>query len=187
MRDLHRIRTPENVTFEFELAGMGSRALAYGIDIAVMGGLSALAMAVSSAFAGWLEGLATAAYFVAAFVIQWGYGALCEWRFHGQTLGKRVVGLRVISFYGAPLAFVQAAVRNLVRVVDLLPAAYLVGGVTALLDKHGRRLGDMAASTLVVRKRSSVRPSAVMAETDRYNSFMRDEHVVQAVTRITAP
>ncbi len=187
MRDLHRIRTPENVTFEFELAGMGARTLAAGIDVAVMGGLTALAMVVSSAFGAWLEGLATAAYFVAAFVIQWGYGALCEWRFHGQTFGKRVVGMRVLSFYGTPLTFVQAAVRNLVRIVDLLPAAYLVGGITALLDKHGRRLGDIAASTIVVRQRRSVRPSAVMTDTDRYNSFMLDENVVQAVTGITAP
>jgi uncharacterized RDD family membrane protein YckC len=187
VRDLHRIRTPENVTFEFELAGMGGRTLAYGIDLVVMGGLTALAMVVSSTFGAWIEGVAAAAYFVAAFIIQWGYGALCEWRFHGQSIGKRIVGLRVVSFYGTPLTFVQAAVRNLVRIVDLLPAAYLVGGVTALVDPHGRRLGDIAASTIVVRQRRSLRPSAVMAEADRYNSFIRDEHVVNAVSRITAP
>jgi uncharacterized RDD family membrane protein YckC len=187
VRDLHRIRTPENVTFEFELAGMGARALAWSLDLVVMGALTMLALVVSSTFGTWFQGLATAAYFVAAFAIQWGYGALCEWRFRGQSVGKRIVGLRVISFYGTPVTFVQAAIRNLVRIVDLLPAIYLVGGVSALLDSHARRLGDMAAGTVVVRQRRSVRPSAVMAPVDRYNSFIRDERVVQAVASISAP
>jgi hypothetical protein len=112
---------------------------------------------------------------------------LLEWRFAGQTLGKRAVGIRVLQLSGMRISLLQAVVRNLVRIVDLLPALYLTGGASALLDPLGRRLGDLAAGTVVVRLRRSARPSAVVAQVERYNSFIHDPAVVQQSTRITAP
>ncbi|HEX7476366.1 MAG TPA: RDD family protein [Polyangiales bacterium] len=185
--DLHLIRTPENVVFEFELAGLASRALSWIIDLGAMAGLYAAAMLVAGTAGVVFSGLAAAMYFVLAFLIQWGYGAVLEWKWHGQTLGKRVVGLRVLQDSGTPITFVQAAIRNLVRIVDILPGTYLTGGVTALLDRRGRRLGDIAAGTVVVRRRRSPRPSAVMAPVDRYNSFENDPSVAHAATLITPP
>jgi uncharacterized RDD family membrane protein YckC len=187
MRDLYSIRTPENVRFELELAGLASRALAWALDVAMMGLLTAAALSVANVFGVVFAGLGKALYFVLAFAIQWGYGAALEWCMQGQTLGKRWVGLRALSVSGTPLGFGQAALRNLVRVVDILPGCYLVGGVSALLDRHGRRLGDLAAGTVVVRQRSSPRPSAVLAPLDRYNSFLNDPDVALAAQRISAP
>jgi uncharacterized RDD family membrane protein YckC len=187
MRDLHSIRTPENVVFQFELAGVASRALAWGIDLLAMASLISVA-AVSGSVSGLvLAGFAKALYFVLAFAIQWGYGATLEWRWHGQTLGKRVVGLRVLSFHGTPITFGQAVVRNLLRIVDILPLGYLVGGMSALCDRCARRLGDIAADTVVVRTRHSARPSAMTAPADRYNSFARDASITHAARAVTAP
>jgi uncharacterized RDD family membrane protein YckC len=187
MRDLHSIRTPENVSFDFELAGIASRALAWAVDVGVMALLTAFATLIANLFGVVFAGLAKALYLVLAFSIHWGYGAALEWRLSGQTLGKRLLGLRVLSFSGTGIGFAQAAIRNLVRVVDLLPACYLVGGVSAMLDKRGRRLGDLAAGTIVVRQRSSPRPSAVLAPLDRHNSFLNDPAVAHAAEGITAP
>lgn len=187
MRELYAIRTPENVSFEFELAGLGSRALAWGVDVFAMAVLTGLAFVIAKLFGIVFEGLARAIYLVLAFAIQWGYGALLEWRLAGQTFGKRLLGLRAITLAGTTITFAQAALRNLVRVVDILPGCYLVGGAAAVLDKYGRRLGDLAAGTVVVRQRSSPRPSAVLAPVDRYNSFSHDQTLAHAAQRITAP
>ena len=187
MRDLHAIRTPENVVFEFELAGITARALAWCIDLLAMAVLTSVAMVLATLFGLVFLGFAKALYFVLAFVIQWGYGAILEWRWAGQTLGKRVVGLRVLSFHGTPISFGQAVVRNLVRIVDILPVCYLVGGVTTLCDPSARRLGDIAAGTVVLRARQAVRPAAISAPVDRYNSFARDANIVHAARAVTAP
>jgi uncharacterized RDD family membrane protein YckC len=187
VRDLYSIRTPENVSFDFELAGLGSRALAWSVDVLVMGALTGVAFLCAKLFGVVFAGLARALYFVLAFAIQWGYGALLEWRLSGQTIGKRLVGLRVLALQGTTITFAQAALRNLVRAVDILPACYLVGGCSAALDKYGRRLGDLAAGTVVVRQRSSPRPAAVLAPVDRYNSFSHDQTLAHAAQRITAP
>lgn len=187
MRDHYTIRTPENVSFEFELAGIASRAVAWVIDVLVMGMLLGLGMLLVGALGVVLGGLAAAIYFVIAFTVQWGYGALLEWYGSGQTVGKRVVGIRVLQASGTRITLMQAAVRNLVRIVDFLPALYFAGGACALLDKKGRRLGDLAADTVVVRQRRSPRPSAVVAPMERYNSFIHDPAVVHASKRISAP
>jgi uncharacterized RDD family membrane protein YckC len=187
MRDVYTIRTPENVSFDFELAGIASRAVAWLIDLLVMSSLSVLVLIIVSLLGVVLGGIATALYFVTAFCIQWGYGALSEWRWNGQTIGKRTIGIRALQQGGTRITLMQAVVRNLVRIVDILPAMYLTGGACALLDRHGRRLGDLAAGTVVVRQRRSPRPSAVVAPIERYNSFIHDPAVIHASTRISAP
>jgi len=186
MHERLTIRTPENVAFHFELAGIPSRALAFVIDVLVMAAIMVpiglLLSVVGIAFAG----LAMALYFVAAFAVQWGYGAGLE-LLHGRTLGKRVAGIRVVQQNGLPITPAQAAIRNLARVVDMLPLLYLGGVLSALLDERGRRLGDLAAGTVVVRMRRAPRPSALMAPVERHNSFVKDPAVAQACSRITAP
>ena len=69
---------------------------------------------------------------------------------NGQSPGKRVLGLRVIKVQGYPISFSDSAIRNIVRIVDMLPFAYGVGLLTMLLNKNWQRLGDLAAGTLVV-------------------------------------
>lgn len=184
MRSIVRIRTPENVPFEHELAGLPSRALAWAIDLVVTAVAITVVIRVAGAL-GAAGGFATALALATIFLIQWWYGALFEWWLGGQTPGKRALGLRVLDERGFRIGFVQAVVRNLVRVVDLLPALYLVGGVSALIDPRGRRLGDLAAGTMVVRERPSVLPSAIAPASERHDSFSSDPTVALAVRRVT--
>lgn len=181
------IRTPENVTFEFELAGVASRALAWGIDVLVMGALILGATQLLTPLAAAIGEMANALVYIVAFVVQWWYATILEWWWGGQTIGKRIIGLRALSDRGVRMSFVQATIRNLVRIADLLPALYLTGGVSALLDPHHRRLGDIAAGTIVVRERRAPAPSAVVPASERYNTFIDDPSVALAVRRITAP
>jgi uncharacterized RDD family membrane protein YckC len=124
VRDVYTIHTPENVTFEFELAGVGARAVAWAIDVLIMAILIFIAACVFSMATAFLGGFAMALLFIAVFLVQWWYTALLEWWLGGQTLGKKAVGLRTLQARGVRITFMQSVVRNLVRVVDLLPAIY---------------------------------------------------------------
>ncbi|GAB4203403.1 MAG: RDD family protein [Sandaracinaceae bacterium] len=187
MREHLVIRTPENVAFEHELAGLGSRAMAWAVDLCVILGLILAASFAMQPLMSTLGGLATALYFVVLFLVQWWYGALSEWLFNGQTTGKRMLGLRTIGERGLRVTFLQAVIRNLVRTVDFLPLVYGVGGVTALLDPRGRRLGDLAAGTVVVQERKAPRPASFLLPSERHNTFATDPAVLLAARRITPP
>ncbi len=187
MRSTYEVRTPENVTFEFELGGITSRAIAWALDMIIV----AVLLFVCVFFAGLLSiaagGFAQALMFIGAFVLMWWFTAITEWWMGGQTLGKKVMGLRTIQSSGLRITFVQAVTRNLVRIVDLLPAFYLVGGLSALVDSRTRRLGDMAAGTIVIRERRSPLPNRIVPQNERYNTFIADPFVAHAARRITPP
>ena len=187
MRDVYTIHTPENVTFEFELAGVAARAVAWGIDVVIMAMGIGIASCIFSMLTTVLGGFAMALLFIAIFLVQWWYSAIFEWWLGGQTLGKKAVGLRTLQARGVRITFMQAVIRNLVRVVDILPGLYFVGGVSAVLDRSGRRLGDLAAGTIVVRERRAPMPSAVVPPSERYNTFIDDPTVAHAARRITPP
>jgi hypothetical protein len=75
---------------------------------------------------------------------------------NGQSLGKRAIGLRVVREGGQPITFTSSAIRNLIRVVDFLPAFYGIGVIVMFIDRRARRLGDLAGGTLVVKERRGV-------------------------------
>lgn len=166
--DEYTITTPENVTFAFPVAGIGSRFIGALIDTLLIGTLLFLlnlllvvainATAESGAVSGdlsedpgWLAGLVLAIYALINFAIFWGYYLVFELGWHGQTPGKRLAGTRVVRLDGSGPGFLEVAIRNLVRLVDFLPAAYALGFVTMFFNRNARRLGDFAAGTLVVR------------------------------------
>jgi len=190
VRAVYTIRTPENVTFELELAGLVQRGLAFLIDLILML-IALIVMCIVTSFAtSVVGGFAFALFFVGMFVIQWWYAAIAEWRFRGVTLGKKALGIRTIQEDGTPITLLQAIVRNLLRLVDSMPLiflGYLVGSTSVLLDRHHRRLGDLAAGTIVVRERRVPMPSAVVPPSERYNSFVNDPSVAMAARRITPP
>lgn len=187
MRDVHTVRTPENVLVEHELAGLTARALGVLIDILVMSTLVGLAALTCALFGVVLAGFARALYFVALFAIQWGYAVVLEWRWHGQTVGKRVAGTRVLTSRGLTINFGQAALRNLLRIADILPGGYLLGGVTALLDARGRRLGDIAADTVVVRVQRATRLKDILDEHERAKVWEPGDAWACAARALTAP
>jgi uncharacterized RDD family membrane protein YckC len=148
---IYSVDTPENIRLSFVRAGLAARALAFCIDLATMAALLQGVAWLLAPFESFAESAAGALWIIAGFAVQWSYGAICEWRFAGRTLGKRLCAIAVVDASGLPLSLAQAATRNLLRVVDLLPGLHLAGALASFLDPHGRRLGDLAARTIVVR------------------------------------
>ena len=152
------IDTPENVVFGYEVAGLGARFLAALIDsalIVLLDLLLLLALLFSANVAGGLDndsGIAWvgAIYAFLGFLIFWGYYIVFELVWNGQSPGKRVVKLRVMSVEGVPVTLTGSMLRNLVRIIDFLPPPYGIGVVTMFVSKQSRRLGDYAGGTLVV-------------------------------------
>lgn len=152
------IDTPEQVHLEFVLADIGSRFMAVFADtlLQVAAGLilligSGMAAGGIGRFGVWI----VAGMIFAEFCIFWGYYAVFESLWNGQTPGKRWAGIRVIKETGRPINAFEAIARNLVRVIDLVPGIYAVGIVTMLLNSRNRRLGDFVAGTLVVHDKKS--------------------------------
>ena len=162
--DVISIDTPEGVPLELTLAGVGSRFLAAIVDSAIQFATILLILVIVSALGA--SGTVTAAGIVLSFLVFFGYDILFEVKSSGRTPGKRLTGLRVVRASGAPVTFTISAVRNLLRLVDLLPGMYFVGIISVLATKQNQRLGDLAAGTLVVRERRVPLPAARPAPPD---------------------
>jgi uncharacterized RDD family membrane protein YckC len=146
----------EGIDVELSLAGVGSRSVAQLIDLAIEAGVVAL-VTFLAASAG---ELGAAVVPVVAFAVFLGYPIAFEGFNGGRTIGKAIVGLTVVGADGAPAGFLAVVTRNVVRFVDLLPGTYLVGLIAVLATERNQRVGDLAASTLVVHRRRAVRASA---------------------------
>jgi uncharacterized RDD family membrane protein YckC len=157
----HTVLTPEYVEFRFTLAGLYARFLAWLLDTVLVLCLTFAFMSVLSLVMMAFPGFASAVGIVVYFLMDWGYAIALETLWSGRTVGKRLLGLRVIQRSGVRIGFYHAALRNLARPVDRLPLFYLVGGVSALVSGSQQRLGDMLAGTLVVRERRLKIPAAL--------------------------
>ena len=143
---VREIHTPEGVALRLPAAGPVPRALAWAIDLGIrLCLLSACAMLFSV-----LGRAGMGFYLLALFLVFWAYPIVCEGLWNGQTPGKRALELRVVSSDGAPVGWLAACVRNLMRTVDMLPFGYACGLLAGLADPWGRRLGDLVAGTMVV-------------------------------------
>ena len=165
--ETHTIDTPEQVGLEFSVAGVGSRFVAILLDsliifaffVAEILAFVALAGAATNLPSGGSAGRTAGIWFAAVvgiidFLVVWGYFALFEAYWHGQTPGKRVMKIRVIKDSGRQITLFEALARNLLRVVDYLPGFYLVGLITMLCNQRSQRLGDLVAGTIVVHERT---------------------------------
>lgn len=162
------IATPEQVVLDFPIAGLGSRCLALALDTLFLFVLTMLTFVIAvpaaafsahgpSATANWI----LAIWVILSFLITWGYFSAFEVVWRGQTPGKRLAHLRVISATGHPATVGQILARNLVRIVDALPGVYSVGMVCMLLSRRSQRLGDLAAGTVVVHETQAALPPPV--------------------------
>jgi uncharacterized RDD family membrane protein YckC len=152
------IRTPENIELAYALAGPGSRAAAYIVDLLLMFtvgqvllnfialGFALLVSAMGAESRLWITAIVT----LGSFALYNGYFILFEWLLNGQTPGKRVLHIRVIKQGGYALRFFDTLLRNLLRAVDFLPLFYGVGLTSILFTRDSQRLGDLVAGTLVV-------------------------------------
>ncbi len=162
------VDTPEQVTFGYTVAGIGSRFLAAIIDtllllfkqivlvLVLLVTLNAVSEQLTGEAADSMRSVVLAVWGILSFVFLWGYYLFFELQWNGQTPGKRAIGLRVVREGGRPITFVASAIRNLVRVIDFLPSLYGLGVLVMFVDKHSRRLGDLAGGTLVVKDHARV-------------------------------
>jgi uncharacterized RDD family membrane protein YckC len=154
------IETPEQTALEFPLAGIGSRALALVIDTLIQfGALIAFGLiAWFISFEAFMPRMGRqwiiAIWILAAFLSQFGYFAIFETVWNGQTPGKRWTKLRVIRDSGRPIDTQAAILRNLMRIVDALPSLYAIGIITSLISSQGKRIGDYLAGTVVVHEKA---------------------------------
>jgi uncharacterized RDD family membrane protein YckC len=174
---VQEVRSAEQVALHFPIAGPGTRVLAYAADAAVLALLQLTALVVlllttplAKVFSDLLQPIldearggranqeiVTGGMFIVAIlivlqlVVEWGYFVVSERVSGGRSIGKRLVGLRVIGQDGLPLTLRASLVRNLLRAVDVLPGSYVVGLVAIVVSPRCQRLGDLAAGSIVVR------------------------------------
>jgi uncharacterized RDD family membrane protein YckC len=148
------VETPDHVVLRYDLAGAGNRGFAAVVDFLIASIIAFTANLILS----WLGVYDQATFLVlggitliVTLVLIWAYFILFEWLWNGQTLGKRAYRLRVINEDGSPAQFTAVLIRNLLRLVDFLPALYGLGVLVIVLSPKSQRLGDLAAGTYVVR------------------------------------
>jgi uncharacterized RDD family membrane protein YckC len=153
----YRVEIPGGIELEAQVVGPIPRFFAFAIDIVIRGVLFIAASIASIPFGT----LGFGFWMIFLFLIEWFYPVLFEVFWHGQTPGKRAMGISVIHDDLTPVSFGTSLVRNLLRTVDFLPFLYLTGVVTMLSNQRFQRLGDLAAGTLVISVRESSSPASV--------------------------
>jgi uncharacterized RDD family membrane protein YckC len=182
-----QVRTPEGIVFSQLLAGPVTRFLAWFVDFWVIFSL-VMATGIATSIVGILSAnFASAFSALAYFVISIGYGIFCEWRWRGQTVGKKLLRLRVVDAEGLRLQFNQIVMRNLVRFVDSLPLCYVVGGVACWLSPRCQRLGDIAANTVVIRSPRLTEPDLDQLLTGKFNSLRQYPHLTARLRQQVSP
>ncbi|KMJ59476.1 RDD domain containing protein [Bacillus sp. LL01] len=156
------IKTPEYVSLQFHAAGLGSRAAAFIIDsliliainilivIALIFGLNA---SLFDYFQSDIPSYLFAGVIILMFILNWSYFFLLEYFTGGRTLGKKVLGIRVIQENGHSITLLSSLIRNFLRIIDMLPVNYLVGMLMIFFHSKHKRLGDLVAGTIVVHER----------------------------------
>ncbi|MGG1661515.1 RDD family protein [Brevibacillus sp. NRS-1366] len=152
------IVTPEHVLLRFQTAGVGSRAAAQLVDtvilllvnLTVFTLFSIVVFGENRLFFLETENYAIAIVILFVFVLNFGYFLVLEAFWAGQTVGKKLLGIRVIRDNGQPATFLSSAIRNLFRVVDVLPTGYFLGAMVSIFHPRDKRIGDLVAGTIVV-------------------------------------
>lgn len=169
--DRLRIDTPEQISLEFPLAGIGSRFMALAVDtllqvvLYIAGIFAAIGLTKFATFLpGWLSWLPAswmpAVILIFLFCVYWGYFAFFEIIWKGQTPGKRLTGIRAIKDSGRALNVYEVIGRNLLRGVDWLPGLYITGVVSMMITRQNQRLGDLLVGSVVVhdKRAEEIRP-----------------------------
>jgi uncharacterized RDD family membrane protein YckC len=157
------IGTPEGVELELVLAGLGSRFVATLLDLLIKAGaviLFVILLLIVNAAGGASSTVIAVTAILVAFSALFVYDVLFEVWGGGRTPGKRATGLRVIRDGGSPVNLTASLVRNILRLIDFLPSAYLVGIICITVTSTNKRLGDLVAGTIVVRERRETPPGA---------------------------
>lgn len=159
--------TPERVQLSCRVAGPAQRGAAYLIDLLLRGGIlgaGAFAAIQLDYLSGDWRGLGQGVMLVAYFLLDWWYYVACELWMNGQSPGKRLMRLRVVTTTGLPIGLRESLLRNLLRAVDFLPQAYVLGTLVMCQNPRFMRLGDLIAGTMVISERGAgVLPAIVLS------------------------
>jgi uncharacterized RDD family membrane protein YckC len=158
------VETPEGIFIELRPAGLTARFCAFSVDLMIRGGVLFTLGTVLQ----FMSGIGAAAFLISWFLLEWFYPVAFELAWSGATPGKRVLRLQTVMDNGLPITPAASVIRNLLRTVDFLPFCYGFAFVCLLLRRDFKRLGDLAAGTLVVHQqrvpartsRSEVQPLA---------------------------
>jgi uncharacterized RDD family membrane protein YckC len=153
--DQRHIATPEGVQLALPLAGIATRFMALMLDLAIIFGVAFILLMASLVTA---EAVAVIVASSLVLVFYIGYFVIFEVAGGGRTVGKRAVGLRVVTDGGAPAGLRASLIRNLMLLLEGLPLFYAPAIVSALVTRNNQRLGDLMAGTLVVREVKAPRP-----------------------------
>jgi uncharacterized RDD family membrane protein YckC len=182
-----QIRTPEGIVFSQLLAGPVTRFLAWFVDLLCVGTIMTtfglLLTPLQLISADLTAAIATLSYFI----ISIGYGVVFEWWWRGQTVGKKLLRLRVVDAEALRLQFSQIALRNLLRFVDCLPLFYFVGGLVCWISPKSQRLGDIAANTVVVRFPRIAEPDLDQLLVGKFNSLRQHPHLCARLRQRVSP
>lgn len=181
------VRTPEGIVFTLPLAGPMRRMLAMWVDTCVVSLLTYLANTILTVLQLFGEDMAGGVTMVAGFAIFVLYGILSEYYGNGQTLGKRLLRLRVLDAEAKAPTLSQIVVRNLVRIADTLPAMYLLGGIATLVTRNQQRLGDLAARTVVIRMDAESAADWSQIFRGKFNSMASQLHLAARLRQRTDP
>ena len=138
-------QTPEGIELNLSPAGPIIRGIAWLIDF----GIRLVCYIILAMILGWLRGLGVGLIFIGLFLIEWFYPVVFEVH-DGMTPGKKIMRIKVVNDDGTPVSWTPSLLRNLIRPIDLMPLFYMTGFITMLLNARFKRLGDLAAGTIVV-------------------------------------
>ncbi len=190
------ILSAENIEFQVETAGLGSRFAAVMIDMSIQifsfFVLTLLAYYIMGGvdFAEWTEyifGVAKALFSIVVFFLFYAYFFIFEWLWAGQTPGKRWLGLRVIHATGMPATWWPVFVRNLLRIIDFMPFLYGAGSLFAMLNIHNQRIGDQVAGTIVARERRGSEKRPVLTISEAIETFLNPQETPRPETQADTP
>jgi len=171
------ISTPEGIAFPLLPAGPITRFLAWIVDAFCLTAASIVLRTVFGTIGILNPDFANAILILVFFLLSVGYPVVTEWYWRGQTIGKRLLRLRVMDVQGLHLQFSQVLIRNILRFIDTLPFLYTVGGIVCFLNRRSQRIGDIAANTIVVRSPELTEPDLSQVMAGKYNSFRNYPHL----------
>ncbi|MBP3952676.1 RDD family protein [Bacillus suaedae] len=190
------IKTPEYVSLQYQTAGLGSRASAFIIDQIIITIVN-IAMVLFFVFVMigqdnlFIESstVPIAIMVISIFLVNWGYFFAVEYFSGGRTIGKKMIGIRVIQENGHSITLLASFIRNLLRIIDQLPASYLLGMTMVFLHSKHKRLGDIVAGTIVVherRKKQNKKMTPLEKEIERrglsLDDLVLEEWAMKAIT-----
>lgn len=179
------IKTPEGIVFSLILAGPVTRLLAWTVDIACIALTTLIVAILLGVFKIISADFSSAVTIIVTFIISIGYAIILEWRWRGQTLGKKLFRLRVMDVQGLRLQFSQIMIRNIMRLVDSLPTLYAVGGLICFFSSRAQRLGDFAANTIVIRIPEYAEPDLSQLTSGKFNSLRAHPHLCARLRQLT--